>query len=128
MQIRTRVAGQSSNPAFHPIVPVSVANDGYLRPDETASFVQDDGTLVGITQITLRGRYVLSVEISDTDLEELLGARLRSRASETLGAIGRAITSSSQDLDTATSGDSLEEMPITRTARNGRFPFNGLNI
>lgn len=121
MQIRTRVASRSSALTVQQITPVSVGKDGYLKLDDTASLIQEDETLLGIATLDLDGTYVLSMEISDTELEELLCARLQARASDTLGVIGRAITSSSGKLNTSQSRDALENLPITRTVRNSVF-------
>lgn len=122
MRIRTRRTDQRVKPSELGIRPVVTRPTGYIEWSDDLPLVHSDGALIVSAWATLKGQYLMSIELDDQDLAELVAARLRVRPAETIAAIGRAMGEIGENLGSAKPSDALASMGID-TSRQRDFPF-----
>jgi hypothetical protein len=100
------------------------APDARLGFSADASVIDWTGAILAEVPLKMNGRFLLAIDLSDDEFEQLMLARLNMRPAATLAAIGRALTADADNHEESVSLDVLQGLAIDRS----RFGQNVLGI
>ena len=112
-------------------VPLRRAPEGKWERAPDGSIVASDGSLLWNAYLSVRGNQLLSVELDDVELRQVIEARLKTRPADTLSLIGKAISDTSECLGSVAAHDAMTDVGIDRSHEPdlfSRWPFRSSDV
>jgi hypothetical protein len=89
--------------------------DAHLGFSAEASVIDWTGAILAEVPLNTSGRYLLAIDLSDDEFEQMTLARLNMRPAATLAAIGRALTADAGNHEEGVSVDVMKGVTIDRS-------------
>lgn len=112
--MRTRRSDRQVEPRELDIYTVTVNGNYYLDSAVGESVVKTDGSLLFLTEMDMRGDYLVSIELTDDEFERLVESRLRTRPAESFATLGRAMGAATARMRAKQPADALSSVGISR--------------